>query len=87
VVDTVARLWGRETGWTRQPGDHPHEAGQLRLDSAKARTRLSWAPRLGLDQALAWTVEWYRRCAAGEPARALIDAQIAAYAALSERVS
>jgi CDP-glucose 4,6-dehydratase len=79
VVDAVARLWSIETGWTAQPGDHPHEAMQLRLDSTKARTRLGWTPRLPLDQALAWTVDWYRRAQAGEPAHALVDAQIAAY--------
>jgi CDP-glucose 4,6-dehydratase len=54
---------------------------QLRLDSAKAQARLGWAPRLPLDQALAWTVEWYRRAEAGEPARTLVDNQIAAYEA------
>jgi CDP-glucose 4,6-dehydratase len=82
VVDTMARLWGGGAGWTRQPGQHPHEAQQLRLDSAKARARLGWTPRLPLEQALAWTVEWYRRHHAGEPARALTEAQIAAYTAL-----
>jgi len=81
VVDAVARLWGGTPGWTAQPGDHPHEAMQLRLDSAKAQARLGWAPRLPLDQALAWTVEWYRRAEAGEPARTLVDNQIAAYEA------
>jgi len=86
LVDAMARLWGGGAGRTGQPGEHPHEAQQLRLDSTKARTRLGWAPRLPLDQALAWTVEWYRRQHAGEPARALIEAQIAAYTALPARV-
>jgi CDP-glucose 4,6-dehydratase len=81
VVDAVAHRWGLETGWTAQPGDHPHEAMQLRLDSGKAKARLGWAPRLELDQALAWTVDWYRRCQAGEAARMLVDDQIAAYEA------
>jgi CDP-glucose 4,6-dehydratase len=85
VVEQLARLWGAETAWTAQPGDHPHEAMQLRLDSAKARTRLGWAPRLPLDQALAWTIDWYRRCRAGEPAQALVDEQIGAYEAGVQR--
>ncbi|MBI3514661.1 MAG: CDP-glucose 4,6-dehydratase [Proteobacteria bacterium] len=81
LVDELARLWGTGARWTAQPGDHPHEAPVLRLDSAKACARLGWAPRLGLDQALDWTVEWYRRAQAGEAAAALVDAQIAAYEA------
>ncbi len=79
VVERAARLWGIKSGWTTQPGDHPHETQQLRLDSTKARTRLGWHPRLPLDQALDWTIDWYRRNRAGEPAQALVDAQIAAY--------
>jgi CDP-glucose 4,6-dehydratase len=79
VVERAARRWGNALGWTAQPGDHPPEAATLRLDSAKARARLGWRPRLPLDLALDWTVEWYRRAQAGEPAQALVDAQIAAY--------
>ena len=32
----------------------------MRLDSAKARDRLGWKPVLGLDEALAWSMQWYR---------------------------
>jgi CDP-glucose 4,6-dehydratase len=81
VVAGLAKRWGGDAGWTAQPGAHPHEAAALRLDSAKARQRLGWAPRLDLERALDWTIEWYRRCRAGDPADALIDAQIAAYEA------
>lgn len=38
----------------------PHEAQYLRLNTAKARTRLGWKPVLELEQALRWTVDWYR---------------------------
>jgi len=81
VVERVARAWGTQAGWTAQAGEHPHETAVLRLDSAKARARLGWRPRLTLDQALDWTVDWYRRNGAGEPAQHLVDAQIAAYEA------
>ena len=80
VVERVATRWGGGAAWTVQPGEHPHEAAELRLDSTKARTRLGWAPRLGIEQALDWTIDWYRRSAAGESAAALIEAQLAAYA-------
>ncbi|MBV8166285.1 MAG: CDP-glucose 4,6-dehydratase, partial [Alphaproteobacteria bacterium] len=80
VVERVATRWGGGAAWTIQPGEHPHEAAELRLDSTKARTKLGWAPRLGIEQALDWTIDWYRRSAAGESAAALVDAQLAAYA-------
>jgi CDP-glucose 4,6-dehydratase len=37
-----------------------HEAQTLRLDIAKALSRLSWRPRLGVRKALAWTAHWYK---------------------------
>lgn len=38
----------------------PHEAQFLRLSTAKARSRLGWQPALSLDQAIDWTVGWYK---------------------------
>lgn len=32
----------------------------LRLNTRKAKMQLGWTPILGLDEAIAWTVEWYR---------------------------
>jgi CDP-glucose 4,6-dehydratase len=84
VVEQAARHWGAAASWRAQPGDHPHEAGQLRVDSAKARALLGWRPRLTLDQALAWTVEWYRRERAGDDTAAVTNTQIAAYEALED---
>jgi CDP-glucose 4,6-dehydratase len=44
----------------------PPEAVMLALDSAKARAKLGWQPRLDLPDAIALTVAWYRRWAAGD---------------------
>jgi CDP-glucose 4,6-dehydratase len=40
-------------------GEGPHEAGLLAVDSTKARVRLGWRPRLGLDDAVRLTADWY----------------------------
>jgi CDP-glucose 4,6-dehydratase len=79
VVERVAALWGAGARWQAQVGDHPHEAMQLRLDSSKARAGLGWRPRLGIEAALAWTIDWYRREASGEDAVKLTEAQIARF--------
>ena len=83
IVSTIARLWGPPAGWTKDKGSHPHEAHFLKLDSTKARTRLGWRPRLGLQNALEWTVDWYKKQAQGADARQLTLAQIERYMALS----
>jgi len=46
--------------WELEGAPQPHEAGLLKLDSAKAKTRLGWAPRWSLETALDKTVEWHR---------------------------
>jgi CDP-glucose 4,6-dehydratase len=59
IVDRLDELW--PDGLRRQDdaGEHPHEARYLKVDSSRARARLGWTPRWGLEQALESIVEWY----------------------------
>ncbi|QJR16507.1 CDP-glucose 4,6-dehydratase [Usitatibacter palustris] len=59
VVEKFAKLWPGKVRWSVDDVPHAHEAGKLMLDSTKALERLGWKPRLGLDEALRLTVEWY----------------------------
>jgi len=52
----VARVPG--AAWQHVGGDHLHEAGYLKLDSSKARSKLDWQPCWDLSEALDKTVEW-----------------------------
>lgn len=84
TVGEVARLaaaaWGAGAAIEHRPDPaDPPEAGVLRLDTAKARARLGWRPRWRLPRAVAETVAWHRRVAAGEDARAVCEAQLDAY--------
>jgi CDP-glucose 4,6-dehydratase len=81
VADRIVALWGGDARWERSGEVGPHEAGLLALDASKARARLGWRPRLQLDEALAWTVDWHRRYQRGEDARALVLEQVQAYEA------
>jgi len=67
VVARIAALWGpRQAHWTVDaPAAGGHEAMVLRLDSGLAQARLGWRPILGLDEALEWTLTWYRAHQAG----------------------
>jgi CDP-glucose 4,6-dehydratase len=79
VVETAARHWGVGLRWERDGARHPHETTQLRLDSAKARAALGWKPVLRLEEALAWSVDWYRRHGERGDAHALCEEQIGRY--------
>lgn len=81
VVELAARAWDVDGGWTAQPGDHPHEAAMLTLDSSKAVRELGWQPVLELADAVGWSAQWYSRVAAGADAAQVTGEQIDAYLA------
>ncbi len=60
IVKAMADLWGHGARWSLDDLDQVYEAPFLALNSDLARARLNWRPQLGVDQALAWTVDWYR---------------------------
>jgi CDP-glucose 4,6-dehydratase len=67
------------TSWQPLGAEQVHEAGTLKLDSAKARSRLAWSSRWSLTEALDKTVEWHLAWAAGAPMRGASLRQIAAH--------
>jgi CDP-glucose 4,6-dehydratase len=80
LADRVVALWGDSASWSNTADStQPHEAGFLRLNCDKAKTRLGWKPRMNLDQALSWTVDWYRAYQGGEDVRAVSEQQITHY--------
>jgi CDP-glucose 4,6-dehydratase len=82
IADTLVRSWGNGASWDRDAGEHPSEATFLKLDASLARSRLGWQPRLPLQQALEWIVEWYRGFQAGADLRLLTRKQIDRYETL-----
>lgn len=83
VVDRIAERFGGAQ-WVRGDAPQPHEARLLKLDSSKSRARLGVAPRLTLQTAIDWTVDWYRQCAAApSSARDLVVNDIARFEGLS----
>jgi len=81
IVEYLAALWGEQTRWVLDKGNHPHEAHYLKLDFSKAKMRLDWRPRWNLEQALTRTVEWYSAYAADKDMRAVTLGQISGYEA------
>jgi CDP-glucose 4,6-dehydratase len=81
VADRVVELWGDGAAWRQDAQIHPPEAQLLTLDATKAMSRLGWQSRLGLTQAIEWTVDWARR-AITEPAATVTRQQVAAFESL-----
>lgn len=60
IVEYLCQGWGNNASWISQQGNHPHEAGYLKLDISKARQRLRWEPRWSLETALNSTTDWHK---------------------------
>lgn len=79
VAVRLAELWGEGAGVEKLAASGLHEAGELQLDSTKARRLLDWRSRWSVEQALQKTVEWHRALAAGEDMRQISEQQIHEY--------
>jgi CDP-glucose 4,6-dehydratase len=82
VVEALIKSWGGGAWEDRHDPRAPHEAGLLRLEIEKARTRLGWQPRWRFDETFRRTVAWYRAFHDGAKPAALAElcrTQIAEY--------
>ena len=60
LVEGIVTAWG-EGKWQDVSSDKaPHEACFLNLDCTKAKMFLGWEPKLSLEEALAYTIYWYK---------------------------
>ena len=82
IADHLKNLWGPDASWELGSAPQPHEATYLKLDCSKARNLLGWAPKIDIETALEWTVEWYRAYQHGENMRRVTENQIAHYESL-----
>lgn len=82
IVKRLTGLWGGEARFEVQSDEGPHEAGLLTLDSTLARHKLGWLPRLRLEDALRYTVEWYREFHSGACMATTTLGQISRYEGL-----
>ncbi len=77
LADHVCNLWGDSARWSNDAEpNQPHEAGFLRLNCDKAKGQLGWLPRMNIEAALLWTVEWYRNYQNSGDVRAFTEHQI-----------
>ena len=76
VTTAAMKIWGASGTWVADSTVKPYEAQLLSLDSTRANTGLGWSNLLGLDQALAWTLNWYRETDSGVSTRGATLRQI-----------
>jgi CDP-glucose 4,6-dehydratase len=84
LAGSQTALGGKRASWVldEAAAQSPHEAGYLKLDASRAHAELAWSPRLRLETALEWLVEWYLAWQSGADMQAFTLAQIDAYRSL-----
>lgn len=83
ITTAAIEGWGGGGAWVAATGVKPHEAQMLALDSSRAKTTLGWSNLLGVEAALAWTLDWYRSINDGINVREVTLKQIKRFESLA----
>lgn len=59
ILNHMVQQWPNSS-WALDQDAHPHEAGYLKLDISKAKSRLNWHPTWRLENTLKRIVEWHQ---------------------------
>jgi CDP-glucose 4,6-dehydratase len=58
MLKIIDKNWPKNPGWRLDLDCNPHEAQSLKLDISKAVTMLGWKPRLNVERAIQFIVDW-----------------------------
>ena len=83
LIQKLTAIWGERASFSIEADERVHEATFLKLDCSKARSFLGWRPSLGVDSAIAWTVEWHKALRDGHDMREFTAGQIRRFEATS----
>lgn len=78
ILDNMIQMWPGAS-WKLDSGNHPHEAGFLKLDISKAKSRLNWQPTWSLETALDKIVKWQKAWLDSENMQAICLEEINEY--------
>jgi len=60
ILDKMVDKWQGNASWQLDNDSHPHEAGFLKLDISKAKSKLNWQPTWQLEKTLERTIQWHQ---------------------------
>ena len=61
ILEKISKEWGENFFWEDDDKENPHETSILKLDYKKAKERLGWETKLNINEALEWTINWYKK--------------------------
>lgn len=78
ILNHMTKIWPNSY-WELDGQAHPHEAGYLKLDISKAKSRLNWQPKWRLEHTLTTIVEWHQAWLSGQDMQSYCLKEIADY--------
>lgn len=84
VAEMMMSAWRKNVPINIVTNEIFHESKMLRLDCTKARSDLGWKPLLDIDEAVRYTVEWYKGWSEGKDVFDITNRQIEAFWELSK---
>jgi CDP-glucose 4,6-dehydratase len=79
IATKLVDMWGNGASSIRDIVPGVHENHVLRLDASKARAEGGWKPKFRIEEALEWTMAWYRAWNQGEDMAEFTQHQILEY--------
>lgn len=76
LADLFCRYWGKGASWMDICDPGPHEASFLKLDCARIKRCIGWAPKWDIHKAVEKTVEWAKVYQDGGDVRICMEQQI-----------
>ena len=84
VAEIMMTAWGKNVPIEIVPNQNYHESKMLRLDCGKAHSGLGWKPLLDIDDAVRYTVDWYKGWSEGKDVFDITNRQIETFWGLSQ---
>lgn len=61
LAELFCKLWGKNQKWIHVPDNVAvHEAGFLKLDCSKVKSKFGWKPNWNVEKAVKETINWYK---------------------------
>jgi CDP-glucose 4,6-dehydratase len=61
ILDKMVSSWGKGAKWKLDAQNNPHEANFLKLDCSKAKKKLKWQPKWGLEYTTGLIIDWHQK--------------------------
>ena len=81
LTDQVVRASGGGSWRASSDAEDVSERQALQIDASLAKASLGWSPRVALNTAVEWTVDWQRALREGDSTRSVAETQIRRYLA------